>query len=184
MISYTRFKKKLSEHKSVVETTMFGGYTIEKTSSGAIFINGNETEYGTLEEARNYVKNKSLSEKLEKELNNEAYQDLPTVRIANIIREHKEVKITDTLIETYRNLASSKVFSADPVLTEIRQLNPLDKIVENKIHYILNDNSVVAINESTQEQLNKLFVSRNDVVEYMKESKDNFIKVVDLIRNS
>ena len=47
-----------------------------------------------------------------------------------------------------------------------------------KLEYELEDGSVVAIDESTQESLNILLKEHNEVVEYMRESKDNFMKII------
>ena len=74
------------------------------------------------------------------------------------------------------------MFTVDIVVQEIRKLNKLDSIIENKIHYELQDGSIVAIDEQTQEQLNNLLANHKDVVEYMRESKDNFFNVVNKIK--
>lgn len=116
------------------------------------------------------------------EIIKESYEDIEDGRIATIIREHHDIKVTNTLIESYRELAASKIFTVDPIVQEIRKLNKLDSIIENKIHYTLNDNSVVAINEGTQEVLNKLLSKDKQVIEYMRESKSNFFYVLKKIK--
>jgi hypothetical protein len=73
------------------------------------------------------------------------------------------------------------MFSVDPVVYEIRSLNKLDRIIEGKITYTLNDGSIVAISEDTQDKLNKLLHNHTDVIEHMRESKDNFMMVVSKI---
>lgn len=116
------------------------------------------------------------------EIIKESYEDIEEGRIATIIREHHDIKVTNTLIESYRELAASKIFTVDPIVQEIRKLNKLDSIVENKIHYTLNDNCVVAINKDTQEVLNNLLSKDKEVVEYMRESKSNFFYVLKKIK--
>ena len=116
------------------------------------------------------------------EIIKESYEDIEDGRIATIIREYHDIKVTNTLIESYRELAASKMFTVDPIVQEIRKLNKLDSIVENKIHYTLNDNSVVAINEDTQEVLNNLLSKDKEVIEYMRESKSNFFYVLKKIK--
>lgn len=118
--------------------------------------------------------NTSLEEQAKKEL----YEELSDKHIANIIKEYHDVKVTDTLIESYKELVSSNIFSIDPVAQKIRSLNKLDRIVEGKIHYVLNDDSVVAISEATQSKLNNLLQNQTEVIEYMRESKDNFSYVI------
>jgi len=66
-----------------------------------------------------------------------------------------------------------------PVVYEIRKLNKLDVVIEGKIHYELNDGSVVAISEATQENLNNLLQNQKEIIDYMRESKENFIHVVE-----
>ena len=78
-------------------------------------------------------------------------------------------------------LASSNIFTVDPVVYKIRQLNRLDRIVENKLHYVLNDESIIAINEETQERLNNLLANQKEIIEYMRESSSNFLHVLEQI---
>jgi hypothetical protein len=121
---------------------------------------------------------RSSTRSLEEQAKKELYEELSDKTIANIIKEYHNIKVTNTLVESYKQLASSNIFSVDPVVQNIRSLNKLDRIVENKIHYVLNDESIVAINETTQERLNKLLQNQTEVIEYMRESKDNFMFVL------
>ena len=118
--------------------------------------------------------NASLVEEVTKEI----YEEIPNNKIAEIIKEYHDVKVTDTLIETYIELASSNIFSVDPVICELRKINKLDTLVEGKLNYTLNDGSVIAINEATQEYLNKLLQDQNEIIDYMRESKQNFLSVL------
>ena len=79
-------------------------------------------------------------------------------------------------------LASSKLFTIDPVINEIRNLNKLDKLIEGKIDFKLNDGSVVAINKDTQHHINNLLQNHNDIVEHMRESSENFLGVIKQIK--
>ena len=115
------------------------------------------------------------------EVTKEIYDEIPNIKVAEIIKEYHNIKVTDTLIETYIELASSNIFSVDPVICELRKINKLDNLVEGKISYNLGDGSVVAINEATQEYLNKLLQNQNEIIEYMRESKDNFLNVLEQI---
>jgi len=115
------------------------------------------------------------------EVTKEIYEEIPNTKVAEIIKEYHDVKITDTLIETYVELASSNIFSVDPVICELRKYNKLDRLVEGKLNYTLSDGSVVAINEATQDYLNKLLQNQNEVIEYMRESKQNFLYVLERI---
>ena len=122
----------------------------------------------------------SLEEQAKKEL----YEELSDKTIANIIKEHHDIKVTDTLVESYKQLASSTIFSVDPVVQQIRSLNKLDRLVENKLHYVLNDESIVAIDTRTQDKLNNLLQNQTEVIEYMRESKDNFLYVLEKLEEN
>ena len=178
---YSQFAKTLRA-SDVVETIRSFGHLIEMSHHGIISINGEATDHKSLDEARKYIKSKIFSEKLEIQISNEMYEEISENRIAQIIKEHHDIKVTDTLIESYIDLASSKIFTLDPVVFDIRKMNKLDIVVENKIHYELNDKSVVAIDIATQESLNNLSHNQKEIVEYMRESKENFMQVIEQIK--
>ncbi len=177
---YTEFVKSI-KRSNVVESTRSYRQLIERTDDDKVFINGVETEFKSLEEARKYIKDDYISHQLEEEVSKELYEELSYNTIATIIKEYHDIKVTDKLIETYLQLASSNMFSVDPVVHKIRSLNKLDRIVENKLHYVLADNSIVAINEVTQDRLNTLLANQTDIIEYMRESKENFFHVLEQI---
>lgn len=178
---YGQFTKSLRA-SDVVESVRSFGHLIELKQDGSVSIDGGATEHKSLDEARKYIKSKNFSEKLEVQISNEIYEEISENQIAKIIKEHHDIKVTDTLIESYIALASSKIFTLDPVVFDVRRLNKLDVVVENKIHYELNDNSVVAIDIATQETLNNLLHNQTEVVEYMRESKENFMRVIEQIK--
>jgi hypothetical protein len=128
----------------------------------------------TIRQKEQEQNNASLVEEVTKEI----YEEIPNNKIAEIIKEYHDVKVTDTLIESYIELASSNIFSVDPVICELRKINKLDTLVEGKLNYTLDDGSVIAINEATQEYLNKLLQNQNEIIEYMRESKENFLSVI------
>ena len=165
----------------VVESIRSHLHLIEKTSDDIILIDGKETEFNSLEEARQHIKNEYTSHKLEEQVSKDLYEDLSDITVANIIKEYHDVKVTDTLIENFISLASSHMFSVDPVVQKIRSLNKLDRLVEGKLHYVLSDDSIVTIDESTQEHLNNLLQNQTEIIEYMRESKENFMHVLELI---
>lgn len=175
---YKQFTKSISGADITIRSY---GHLIQSID-GNIFVDNEQTDFESLEEARKYIKNKHCSEAIETEIIEKQYEEISENRIANIIKEHHDIKVTDTLIESYLELASSKIFTVDPVVQEIRKLNKLDSLIENKVHYELQDGSIVAIDEQTQEQLNNLLAIHKDVVEYMRESKDNFFNVVNKIK--
>jgi hypothetical protein len=154
------------------------GHLLEQSEQGQVFIDKVLSNFDTLEEARDYIKQNTLADKLEEEIAKELYEDLNSSTIASVIKEHHDIKVTDTIIESYIDLASSKVFTLDPVVLDIRQLNKLDTIIEGKLDFTLEDGSVLAINEVTYNQINNILNEHSDVIDYMRKSKDNFMSVV------
>ncbi len=177
---YTQFTKSL-KRSDVVESIRSYLQLIERTEDDKILINGIETKFTSLEEAREYIKQDYISHQLEEQVSKDLYEELSEHTVANIIKEYHDIKVTDTLIETYIQLASSHMFSVDPVVQKIRSLNKLDRIVEGKLHYVLKDDSIVTIDTRTQEQLNNLLQNQTDIIEYMRESKENFFHVLEQI---
>ena len=127
---------------------------------------------------------RSITPSLEEQATKELYEELSEKTIANIIREYHDIKVTDTLVESYKQLASSNIFSVDPVVQEIRSINKLDRLIENKLHYVLKDDSIVALSENTQERLNNLLQNQTEIIEYMRESKENFMHVLSKLQEN
>lgn len=174
---YSEFSKSL-KNPNVVESVRSYRQLIERTNDDKILINGLDTDFKTIEEARQYIKQDYISHQLEEQVSKQTYEELSEHTVANIIKEYHDIKVTDTLIENYIQLASSNMFSVDPVVQQIRCLNKLDKLVEGKLHYVLKDDSIVAISEHTQGRLNNLLQNQTEIIEYMRESKDNFFHVL------
>lgn len=176
-MNFQQFTKRMKESicgVQIQEESECQGYNIILSEDGKVFVDYKETELSSIEEARQYINQIVLEEELTQEL----YEDIPDVKIANLIKETHQVKVTDTLIESYKELASSKVFTADPVIQGIRSMNSVDNLVEGKIDYKLDDGSVVAIDEETNQEINNLLAEHSDVVEYMRKSKENFMHVI------
>ena len=178
---YQQFSKSLNVSFDIVESIRSYGNLVQKTADDEILLNNELTDFKTIEEARTYIKTKQTSDTLEESITKEIYGEITSNRIANIIKEYHDVKVTDTLIESYIELASSNIFTIDPVVQEIRKLNKIDVVVEGKLHYDLEDGSIVAINESTQELLNNLLANQKEIIEYMREGKENFLHVLERI---
>jgi hypothetical protein len=54
-------------------------------------------------------------------------------------------------------------------------------LIEGRIDYKLNDGTVVVITDGVQQRINNVFAQHQDVVEYMRESKENFLNVLNLL---
>ena len=178
---FKQFSRKLSEDISGVKVKRqlhSNGHLIEMTVDQVVLIDKEETHFANLEEARQYIKTQYDTKTLEEQIKTELYEEISENKIANIIKEHHDIRVTDTLIESYIELASSKLFTVDPVVQEIRSLNKFDRIIEGKIDYKLEDGTIIAINEDTQERLKQLFSNQQEIIEHMRQSKDNFISVL------
>lgn len=174
---FSQFSRKLSGEK-ITEQLRCYDHIIQKDEDGIIYIGNAKTKFTELEEARNYIKQQYETVKLEEQVKTEIYEELSENKIADIIQKHHDVKITDTLIESYIDLASSKLFTLDPAVIEIRKLNKLDRLVEGKIDYKLEDDSTIAISQDTQNKLQDLFAAHSDIIDHMRETKDNFVQVL------
>lgn len=174
MITLSNLKSKICESSGILDSFIYREDIVIITKDLAVVVNEEQFDYNfkNLEEARSYarsyINNKKLLEDIDK--------IIPEEKIANLVKKYHNIeKITDTLVESYKELASSNLFSIDPVITEMKQRTSL---FAGKLEYKLNDGSIVAISESTQHKLNRLLDNKYDIVDYMRESKNNFMYVV------
>lgn len=174
MITLNKLKSKFYESSGTLDRFKYQDCSVVINKNLEIVVDEHKIEYAvkSLEEAREYAKTFIDTRKL---LDN--IEDIiPEEKIANLVRQHHNIdKITDTLVESYKELASSNIFSVDPVISEMKQKTSL---FAGKLEYKLNDGSIVAISESTQHKLNRLLENKYDIVDYMRESKQNFMYVV------
>lgn len=163
-------------------TYAFGNTIIESESK--VLVNFHETDFSTLEEAKQHLRQQEEQRGIYEEIQKEQYQTMSATKIAEIIRtHHKNIRVTDTLIESYVELASSKVFTVDDVAFNLRQLNSIDRIIEGYVDYKLDDGSTVLISNQKQQDINNKLKQHHDVVSYMRESKENFLEVLNLLED-
>ena len=174
MITLTKLKQKLTESSGILDSFIYQGkrVVIDKNLHVSINEQFQEVDMKNLEEAREYAKNYIDTSIILEDVDNV----IPEEKILNLVSKyHSTVKITDTIIESYLELASSNLFSIDPVLLEIKQRS---SSLPGKIEHKLNDGSVVAIDEETQRLLSTLLEDKYQIVEYMRESKENFMRII------
>jgi hypothetical protein len=172
---YGSFRKQVLEKSGLAATFLLYGHSVSITEDLKIFINSIEIEsnVSTLEEARQYAKQTIENFELLETIDT----TIPKEKIAHYIKEYHNVeKITETLIEQYLELASSNIFTVDPVVTAIKESRTAE--FKGKLQYDLNDGSIVAIDESTQEYLNNILKNKPEIVDYMRESKNNFMRII------
>lgn len=173
--SFTSFRKQVLEQSGLASTFLLYGHEVSITEDLQILINGSliKSDVNTLEEAREYAKRYIENSELLEDIDT----TIPEEKVAQYIRQYHSIeKITDTLIESYIELASSNMFTVDPVVIAIKESKTAE--FNGKLQYELNDGSVVAISEATQEMLNNILADKNEIVEYMRESKDNFVRII------
>ena len=123
-----------------------------------------------------YTHKGTSSEEREQDLVDSIDVSLPEERIAECISRHSDTEITDKLVEEYMNKASETDFNIDPILTEIKSgsINEL----RNKLDYVLEDGTKIAISEENQILLNSLLKGKDEIVSHMSENKQNFMEVL------
>jgi hypothetical protein len=173
-ISFSNLKQQVLNNSGLVDCFYLYGEEVRVNSDNEIFVEGvkigsvNESEEAR-EYAKKYIENIKLLEDIE--------TTIPEEKVAHYIRQYHNIeKITDTLIESYIELASSNLFTVDPVVIAIKESRTSEFV--GKLQYELSDGSSVAINESTQKVLNKLLQNKPEIVEYMRESKNNFMRII------
>ena len=172
---FSVLRSKLFEGLGVLDkyTCYDSDVTVGKDYS--LTINGHKLEenFESLEEAKTYARRYVENQKLLEDINT----TVPEEKVAKYIRQfHNVDKITDTLIESYIELASSNLFSVDPVVVAIKERSAVE--FSGKLEYQLADGNIVAINEDTQETLNNLLQDKPEIVDYMRESKNNFMRIL------
>ena len=174
MITLTKLKQKLNESCGHLDSFIYQDKRVVISNDLTISIDDKnvDVKFKNLEEAREYAKTNIDNSTILKDIDTL----IPEEKIVSLIsKHHSSIKITDTIVESYLELASSNLFTIDPVLVEIKQRSTS---IPGKIEHKLNDGSVMAISEDTQNLLNKLLEDKYQVVEYMRESKENFMRTI------
>lgn len=172
---FCQFTQTIREQSNIADRFICYGKTVCVFKDFSVAIDGVklEEEFRSLEEARKFIRKYVYNNKIIESIDT----DIPSTKVANYIKQYHNVdKVKDTLIESYLELASSGTFSVDPVITEIKR-SQLSTFA-NKLEYVLEDNTKIAIDVATQELLNNYLKNKNEVVAYMRENKTNFMAVL------
>lgn len=177
---YNQFIKQIQDSiypVPVVTEAFIYGNRIALLEDGSVFINYSKSASSSMEEAIDYIK----TEQFKEELRVESIYSIPESTIADIIRKHDfDVKITNSLIESYVQMAIDQELTTDPVVLKIRSFYPSNTI-ENKIDFVLEDGSTIAISSSLLEKINLNFKS-DKYINSMRKSIENFTHAIkDLI---
>jgi len=181
-MQFKQFLTQLNKSTSgnVTEEVGYYGYLIQETEEGVVFVNRALSTFTSLDEARDYIKQQKIREELQEEIQQEQYTEISSNKIVDIIKNyHNNIKVTDTLIESYVELASSKIFTVDPVVVDIRNITRADRLIETHVDFKLDDGSIMVISEAVQDKLNTIFAGHLDAVEHIRSSKEVFLSVLD-----
>jgi len=170
---YSEFVNSIKQVRGVDETASYYGHTIDVTSDG-VFVD--DKRFNTLEEAREYIVSKTDTDDITKEIYEEVLRD----KMITIISETHNIRVTNTILEEYLSLASSKVFTIDEAVLKIREANKLDGVLLESFDYLLEDGSKIIISKKMQNRLNSLLEDQ-EVIDYMRSSKENFFDVIDQV---
>lgn len=174
--TFSQFKNSVEESIGLVDTFFCCGKKVSIKEDFKVAVENEELdfEFSSLSEAKefikDYIKNTTYVDSIEDAL-------IPEEKVASFITKHHNVsRVTNSLIESYVELAASNQFSVDPVILEMKQTEVT--VLPNKIEWKLNDGSNMAVNLATQNKLNKILENKKEVVDFMRESKDNFLSIV------
>lgn len=174
MLNFTSFKKKILSESNLLDKFTHQGEEVAISENLQVKIEGVliGEKFECLEDARAYAVNfiSMKAEVLD-------YEHIPEHVLVSTIEKHHKTRVTHTLLESYDELLSSKQFTIDPVVAELKNRDAF-----GKYEFLLNDGSKVSLSEETHDKLRLLLKDKYDIVEYMKESCDNFKEVVRAIR--
>lgn len=174
MITYNKFKSKIYEDVNLLDSFIYREKRITVSSDLHVRIDSTPIggKFSSLEEATSYAKNHIDNQGI---LN--TVDLISETKVVEIIKKHDVTnRITSTLVEAYIEFISSKDFSVDPVVTEIK--SKFNDSQFNKLEYVLKDGTTVAINEETALELSIKLKDKYTLVEHMRESKENFMQVI------
>lgn len=169
---FGQFRKNLREGAGLLDSFIYRGSHVRVFNALDVTID-NELigTYADLKEARSQAEMSIAS--------NQLLEDHYTVsdeKLVSIISSTLDVKITDTMLESYKRQLNTREFSLDPVITEVRRR--MSSNFADKTEYTLDDGNTVAISEQTQSMLTTLLEDKYSIVKYMRVSKENFMHVV------
>lgn len=175
MITYNKFKSKIYEQASLSTSFLYKDKRVTISDELNVSIDEQLIYYHTqindldeaIEVAKDWIDNIHV------------INTTPIIsesKVVDIIKRHSDMKITESVVDNYIYFVESKLFSIDPVITEIKKRYNDSSF--NKFEYELNDGSVVAIEEETLEKLSNYLEDKYNLVEHMRESKYNFMQVL------
>lgn len=118
------------------------------------------------------------------QIKEDIFKATPKHLVADVIaKNYPEARVTDKLIESYLDLALTKQFTIDTTIREIRALNSFDTLYEDKVSFILDDESVVVISTETYDKVCESINNKN-TIEFMRKNKENFLNCIEILQGN
>lgn len=173
-ITYNNFKSKIYETVNLADSFIYHDKRVTVSKDLNVSIDSLQVaiKFASLKEAVQYSKDLIDSRDLLSDAD-----VIPEAKIVDLIRKHNAVdKITSQVVESYASCIASKNFTIDPVVTEIKSTYSNSQF--NKLEYILDDRTTIALDEQTILKLRNISEDKYNLVEHMRESKENFMQVI------
>lgn len=168
----------------IAESVTYFDHLIQEAVTGEVFIDRSPTSFASVDEAKDFIKQQRIRDELQEEIQQQQYAEISSAKIVNIIKQHHAgVKVTDTLIESYVELASSGLFTVDPIANDIRNINKSTRLIESHVDFKLDDGTIIVISEQLQHKINNIFAGHTDVVEHLRSSKEAFLSIINQIES-
>ena len=176
-MKFNEFRKKINESLGILESFVYikedKKYQITITSDMRCSVNGSISgiQFESINEAKDYaIKQIQTTDLIEN------VSVISESKVAELIAKHDITeRITDTHIKSYIDYFNSKEFTIDPVISEMKKYSG---DISGKYDYILTDGSRVAISENTLQELSEMLQNKYEIVEFMRESKENFMQII------
>lgn len=169
------FLNEIKLNSSIDSSFNYKGYRVQIEKDFSVRIDNEQLDesFSSSEEAISYTH--SYIDNIENIANTR--NSIPDEKLITIIQKHHNIqKITDTLLENYKQLASSEKYTIDSVITELKQKE--NSTLYNKLEYVLEDNTRIALTAETQELISEQLKNKQDICNFMVRNKTNFMNIV------
>jgi hypothetical protein len=138
-------------------------------------------KFAGLKEAKEYCESLHMSSMLAEELSSKDKVVLTEEKIAFTLAEQVEVRVTETMVKSFKHLLETRQFAPYNSLLALReQARDLSQF-PGKIEYEMADGSKVLLDIETNLQLNKIMDLREskDLISFMTQTSTNFVMCVE-----
>ena len=108
--------KSLLKKPNVVESVRSYLQLIEKTTDNKVLINGIETEFETIEEARKYIRDDYNTHQLADKIAKDTYQDIATIEVEKDRNNKVQVQVVGNVYMYGENYIYEPVYVHNPVI--------------------------------------------------------------------